>query len=120
MSKLKDHLEAAAVFTSDASRWGEIAAGTRRWVREQAAAVRGLSPPERVRCYALVTNGIKQPHMVSIEFAAPGRGSYSITIFADGVHDVRGRTPRTTCLAGAIKLLTLLTDELCVPVRLQP
>lgn len=97
----------------------DTADGLFRWVKEQAGYMRGLCPPKRLRCFALVTTGRNRPHMIAVEFAAPDDTYSAITIQCTGCHDVRGRAPQTVSLAAGIKLLALLTDELKVAVTLQ-
>lgn len=91
-----------------------------QWIDAQAACVRELCRPDRLRCFAAVMRPAVQPHMISIEFAAPDDRYHSILLHCDGGHDLTGRVVRTLDVAAGIKLLTLLADELKVPVRLQP
>lgn len=120
MTKSEKYQKAVPVLAPDAPHPAEIVAELGAWIREQAAVARELCPPKNLRCFALVTNGATGPEMISLEFAAPDNSHHSILIHADGLHDLRGRAPHVIGLAAALRLLTLLADELRVPVRLQP
>lgn len=120
MNTPEKYLDVVHWFTPDAPRCEETARAVHQWVRAQAAHVRTLCPPKRLRCFALVTSRRIDPQMISVEFAAPDDSYYAITIHCSGPHDVRGDLPRTISLGAGIKLLALLADELKVAVTLQP
>lgn len=107
-------------FVPDAAQQAGVEETIRRWIANQADAIRDLCPADELRCFALVTNAKDSQHLISVEFAAPDDSNHILLIRTGERHDVRGQQPRTVDLAAGIKLLALLADELDVPVTLQP
>lgn len=107
-------------FAPNPSQQPGIEEGLRRWIANQADAIRDLCPAKKLRCFARVINARSSPHLISVEFAAPDDSNRTLLIHTNGRHDLGGNSPHTVDLAAGLKLLALLADELGVAVRLQP
>ncbi len=92
----------------------------RTWVKSEAAMIRSLSSPKRLRCYMSVSSSVATPTSIAVEFACGAGVSYNMRISVGTSNALSGRTPTTIDLAAAIILVTLLTDDLSVAVKLQP